>query len=355
MSVPACFSAITGLSRKEDLCVDNYLPEYSDSDSGLYLDELQGMSLRILNKTGGNSDVWEKMFNARENAVLAFKIDVMTEILKTKEPAHQKFFGSIGNKPFTTKLSADTYHGLRLYSDMIGGSFTLRGVSITLDVTEAVNLLIYDDYDLLHTIALTSQAGRPKYNTLAVPIELALTGNYYFIYQTTGRPYNNYLNCNCGGRKWCFNIDQPCYNPSRDKWTEWTMAAGIHGSDLNERDDWSLSREARGLSLHGDFGCDTLGILCSEHSDFDNNQVDLAIAHAINFKSGSFLSGYIMDSEEVNRYTLLGIDGLTANMLYYEERYKAMIEFIAANIELNRSECLKCKAPMGYKRHTQYL
>ena len=62
-----------------------------------------------------------------------------------------------------------------------------------------------------------------------------------------------------------------------------------------------------------------------------------------------------MDSEEVNRYTLLGVDGLTANMLYYEERYKAMIEFIAANIELNRSECLKCKTPMGYKRHTQYL
>jgi hypothetical protein len=354
MSVPVCFENIIGFSRKEDLCVDNYSSEYSDSDSGLYLDELQGMSLRMLNKTGGPTDIWEKMFNARENAVLTFKVDVMQEILKTKESARSKFWGDIGNKSFTTKLTSDTYHGLRVFSDIIGGSYTLRGVSLILDVTEAVNLLIYDDYQLLHTIALTSQAGRPKY-TAITPIELPLIGNYYFIYQTNGRPYNNYLTCNCGGKKWYFDMNYPHYNPSRDKWTEWAMAAGIHGSDVNDLDDWSLSREARGLQLHGDFGCDTLGILCSDHSDWANNQVDLAIAHAINFKSGSFLSGYIMDSEEVNRYTLLGVDALAANMTYYEERYKVMLEFIADNIELDRNECLKCRTPMGYKRHTQML
>jgi hypothetical protein len=133
------------------------------------------------------------------------------------------------------------------------------------------------------------------------------------------------------------------------------MAGGIHGSNTSDMDDWPVSREGRGLILHGEFGCDTLGILCSEHTDFENNMIDQAIAHAINFKSGSFLSGYIMDSEEVNRYTLLGLEGLAANMVYYEERYKVMIDFIAANIELDRNECLKCKGPMGYKRHTQML
>jgi hypothetical protein len=354
MSVPLCWENVIGFTRKEDVCVDDYLAEYSDSDSGLYLSELQGMSLRILNKTGGSYGIWEKMFNARENAVLTFKVDVMQEILKTKEPARSRFIGDIGGKSFTSKASVDTYHGLRLYSDIIGGSYTLRGVSLILDVTEAVNLLIYDDYQLLHTIALTSQAGRPKYNAIT-PIQLSLEGNYYFIYQTTGLPYNNKLTCNCGGHKWCFNLDYPCYKVSRDKWTEWTMTGGIHGTDVNNLDDWPTSREARGLILHGEFGCDILGILCSEHTDFANNQVDLAIAHAINFKAGSFLSGYIMDSDEVNRYTLLGIDGLTANMQYYEERYTKMIEFIASNIELDRNECLRCKSPMGYKRHTQFL
>ena len=133
------------------------------------------------------------------------------------------------------------------------------------------------------------------------------------------------------------------------------MAAGVHGSDLTIRDDWNTAREARGLILHGDFGCDTIGILCSDHSDWSGNEIDTAIAWAILFKAGSFLSGYIMDSEEINRYTLLGVDALAANMAYYEERYKVMIQFIADNIEEDRNECLKCRPPHGYLRQSQLL
>jgi hypothetical protein len=355
MSVPVCFEEIIGLTRKEDLCVDGYLAEYSTSDSGLFIDELQGMALRILNSTGGNYGLWEKMTNAKENAVSAFKVDVMQEILKTKEPARQRFMGDIGGKSFTNKLPAATYHGLRMYSDIIGGSFTLRGVSLILDTTGAVNLLIYDEYSLLHTIAISSVAGQPKY-TAITPIELSLTGNYYFLYSVgVGLPYNNKLTCNCGGRKWCFNIEYPCYKVSRDKWTEWSMFGGVSGDDLTIREDWGTSREAQGLIMHGDYGCDTMGILCSDHSDWSGNEIDSAIAWAILYKAGSFLSGYIMDSEEVSRYTLLGIDGLTANMTYYEERYKVMLEFIASNIELDRNECLKCREPHGYKRIGQML
>lgn len=354
MSVPVCFDEIIGLTRKEDICVDGYLPEYSDSDSGLYIDELQGMALRILNATGGNYGIWEKMTNAKENAISAFKVDVMKEIFKTKEPARSRFIGDIGGKSFTTKMSSATYHGLRMYSDIIGGAYVLRGVSLILDTTGPVNLLIYDEYSLLYTIAVSSVAGQPKY-TAITPIELPLIGNYYFLYTGAGLPYNNKLTCNCGGFKWCFNIDYPCYKYSRDKWTEWSMVGGVSGDDLSLRDEWGTSREARGMILHGDYGCDTLGILCSDHSDWSGNEVDSAIAWAILYKAGSFLSGYIMDSEEVNRYTLLGVDGLTANMVYYEERYKVMLEFIAATIELDRNECLKCREPHGYKRMAQLL
>jgi hypothetical protein len=351
MSIPSCFQDVIGISRKADLCTST--GAYT-SDSGLYLDELPGMNLRIINTAGGNADLIEKMEFAGENAINAFKVEVMAEILKTKEPARIKFIGDIGGKSFSAKLDSDTYHGLRTYSDVIGGSFTLRGISLLLDVTEAVNLLIYDEYSLLHTIALTSQSGQPKYTSIT-PIQLTLAGNYYFIYQTSGNCYNNKLTCNCGGTKWCFNPFQPCYKVSRDRWTEWTMAGGIHGTDISLREDWPTSREAHGLILHGDFGCDTLGMLCSEHSDWSGNQVDAAIAWALVYKAGSFLMTYVMDSEEVSRYTLLGVDGLTANLQFYEAKYKEMIEFVAANIEENRNECLKCRAPFGYKRMAQML
>ena len=133
------------------------------------------------------------------------------------------------------------------------------------------------------------------------------------------------------------------------------MVGGVYGDDLTERDDWGLSREARGLILHGDFSCDTLGILCSEHSDWDGDEIDNAIAYAILYKTGSMMSVYYMNSDEVTRPKLLGVEQWNNNYQFYETRYKAMIEFIASNIEDDRNECLKCKSPMGYKVKSQRL
>jgi hypothetical protein len=360
MSVNSCFSQVIGLTRKQDLCVEGYLPVYDDSLSGLYVDELPGMPQRWIDSLGGNYDIWEKYTNSFENAINAFKIDVLAEILKTKEPIRNKFIGDIGGKSFSSKLPSATYHGLRMYSDIWGGSFTLRGISLILDVTEAVDVLIYDDYDLLHTLHLNATANRPRYNAIT-PIELPLGSqsqqgnNYYFVYQTSGLPYSNQLSCNCGGTKWCFNIEHPCYKVSRDKWTEWSMVAGVSGTDLTLREDWGTGREAQGMILHGDFACDTLGIICSEHSDWSGNQIDLAIAWALNYKTGSFLTNYILGTEEVSRPVLLGTEQWVNNMTFYESRYKEMIVFIADHIETDRNECLKCKSPHGYARSVQML
>ena len=355
MSVPLCFDSIIGFTRKEDICVDDYLAEYSVSNSGLYLDELQGMNLRILNSTGGSYGIWEKMTNAIENAISSFKIDVLREILKTKEAARQRFYGDIGGKSFTTALDSYSLRGLRMYSDIVGGTYTLYGVSLILDQTGVADFSIYDDFGTVwYNGNLNHTAGKITYNAIT-PLALPLTGNYYFIYDANGDPYNNKLTCNCGGFKWCFNINHPCFKHSRDRWTEWAMVAGIYSNSDPVMSNWPTTRDAQGMILNGDFGCDTLGILCSEHSDWVGNEIDLSIAYAILYKAGSFLSAYIMDSEEVNRYTLLGIDGLTANMVYYEERYKVMLEFIAANIELDRNECLKCRETHGYKRMSQML
>ncbi len=109
------------------------------------------------------------------------------------------------------------------------------------------------------------------------------------------------------------------------------MVGGVAGADINTREDWGTSRDGQGIILHGDFGCDTLGILCSEHSNWSGDMIDNAIAFAIAYKTGSYLSTYILDSDEVDRPKLLGTEQWVNNIAYYEARYKAMIEFIAAN------------------------
>ena len=355
MSVPTCFEHIIGFDRKECPCVgESWDSDYSESESGLYITELPGMPAGFIDSLGGCYTIWEKMTNSLTNAINTFKIDVLGEIYKYWEPSRRKYKGDIGNKSFTQTLSACSYQGLRMYSDIIGGSYILRGFWLILSVTEAITLEIYDEYDLLYTYHLTSEAGKPKYNAIT-PLELDLAGNYYFIYTTTGVAYNNKLTSNCGGYKWCFDTcNNSCFGQSRENWTEWSQVAGVCGDVLADREYWGTSRDAHGLILHGDFTCDILGTLCSDHTDW-TDEIGLAIAHAIWYKTGEYLATFIMDTEEVSRKTLLGVEQWNANRAFYNARYVTMINFIAENFESEENECLQCKPPMGYKHRVQML
>jgi len=356
MSVPSCFQTIIGFSRKENDCVDDdWLDSYAESDSGLYLDELPGFPQGFVASLGGNYDIWEKYTNSLDNAIRAFKVDVVSAILKNMEPARQKFKGDIGGKSFSHILTGCTYQGVRMYSDIIGGSYILRGFYIILNVTGPVDINIYDEYELLHTYTVNSVAGRPIY-TAITPLTLPLDRNYYFLYSTAGSCYDNKVSCNCGGYKWCFNIYEPCFRASREKWTEWAMVGGVCGDDLDDRDDWNVTINARGLILHGDFTCDIISSLCNEYSDFTGaNEIDFAIAYAILYKTGEFLSIYVMDSEEVSRRTLLGTEQWNSNKEFYAAKYQEMIDFIANNWEEGRNECLKCRDPYGFSVQSQML
>ena len=355
MSINACFATVIGFTRNQDLCVDDYDPSYSVSDSGLFIDELQGMSLRILDAVGGKDDLWSMMGRARQNGINTFKTDIFGELLKYNEYRRDKFSGDIGHRRFTQVITKHTYHGMRMYSEITGGVFTLRGVTLNLNSTEVVDLLIYDDFDLLHTVPINTIAGKPSY-TAITPIDLDLNGDYYFLYAPVGTPYNNKMTCGCGGYRWCFNLDKPCFKSSRDKWTQWAMAGGVHGSDPADREDWGVSHDAQGMRLQGEFKCDAINILCSDNSDFENSEIDQAIAWAILYKSAEFLTYEIKNSGEVSRYTLIGNDDvLGTNMQYYSDRYVVMINFIAANLEPDQSDCLKCRPALGIGKTSQHL
>lgn len=359
MSTNKCFADVIGFSRKEDLCVDTavntpWKDTYSISKSGLFIDELPGMPQRMLASLGGNYDIWEKMANARENAINTFKLDAMSEILKYREPSRIRFQGDIGYKTFVRLLPACGWHGIRMYSDIKGGMFVLRGVTLILNTTENVDLKIYNDYDELHSFSIASTAGKPSHNPVD-PVTLPLDGNYYFLYQTTGQAYDNKLTCNCGHYRWCFNPGQPCMKRSRDRWTEWAMIAGVCGDDPGNRGSWATLRNAGGLILHGEFACDTLGMLCPEHTNWSGDKVDFAIANAIWYKTGEYLANYILDSAEISRRMLLGKEQWYYYIRHYNKRYTAMINFIAENIEDERNECLVCKSPFGYHMRSQVL
>jgi hypothetical protein len=355
MSANQCYQNIFGFSRSSDICVDGWDASYAISESNLYLDELEGMELRILDEIGGKNTVWEILENARQAGIERFKADIFIELLKYNEYRREKFTGEIGHRRFTTTIQKDTFHGMRFYSEIRGGLFTLRGVTLNLNTTENPTLLIYDDFTLLHTIQISSTANQPKLTSIT-PIDLELNGNYYFIYAPGGTPMNNKMTCGCGGYRWCFNTSKPCLGSSKDNWTQWAMAGGIHGTDLDDREYWAVSHDAHGLRLHGEFKCDAMAMLCSDASDFENNEIDRYIAEACMLKTAEFATYKIKNSGEVSRNLLLGNDDiLNAQMGYYSELYTSRINFIAQNIEPSRNECLRCKPVLGMGKISQRL
>lgn len=348
-----CYKNVIGFAREACDCIEGWDDDYALSKSGLFITELQGMSLRMLDSLGGCEDLWAKMTAALENAVNTFKLDLSQGLAQYKQPRRKRFNGVIGDKSFNRLAPDSNYYGLRMYSDILGGSFILRGVTLLHDDAETLNLEIYDDDELLHTVQVETAVNRPALTMFDTPIELPLDGNYYFLVTPfSSRAYQNKLTCGCGGFRWCFDIASPCLTPSRDGWTEWAMVGGVWGEDVNERQDWAPQKQGGGMILHGNFVCDAFYHLCNESTDFSKDE-GLAMAWAILYKAGEFLTNYIMGSPEVTRYTLLGLEQLDANRQYYSVRYEVLIDYLSQTVEDN--ECLMCKPPQGVRFYSQRL
>lgn len=363
-----CWSNIVGYTRS-DACInyDEAPSDYAESLSGLYLDELKGINLKWTEDTSGY--LWDKLANAYENAVRTFKIDVISEILKNHKTRYEPFVGNIGSQRFRNSINlTKQYAGVRMYcNDIKGAFFTLKAIGVIMDKTEIFSIDIYNNLseDVVNSIEVNSIANKISIKNLATPIVLNLSDNnydnleYYFLYERgTKQPKDNKPTCGCGGVNWCFNKSNPCFADSKetkDRWRQWAMVGGIHGDNLSTREDWGISQDMYGIVLIGEFTCDKFTYLCNENTDFEYDEVGQAVAHAIAYKWGEFTMDYFLDSPEINRSTMLGIDAINNNRAYYNQRYAVMIDFIATNLDVSKYGCLSCRPVQNAKINRQLL
>jgi hypothetical protein len=239
---------------------------------------------------------------------------------------------------------------LKIFSDINGGSLKIRGFNILLSTTENITLEVWrinnddgTDGEQLITYNLVSEANKNKINYIT-PLEIDFDGSeYYFIFQSTGNVLKNKLTCGCGGYKWCYTLHKPFYAMSRDRWTAWMMVGGVNGSDLTDFDSFTTSHYANGLSIIADTRCKSFEIVCNDGSDFINDPVAISIAMAILYKSGEYLLDAILDTNEVNRYTLLTPENIDANRLFFQGRYAELIKYIGQEINFRQNDCWRCK------------
>lgn len=363
-----CWENIIGYTRSEQ-CIDDYKRpvDYDFSLSGIYLDELKGINLNLVEDTGGV--LWDKLKNAYDNSIRTFKIDVISEILKNHKPRYDQFIGNIGSQRFTRSLNLiDSYAGVRMYcNDIKGGTFTLKAIGVLMDKTETFDVDIFDNLsnDSLETISVNSIANKISITNLATPIVLPLSVDnydnleYFFLYNRgTKQPKDNKPTCGCGGVNWCFKPESPCFANSKatkERWMQFAMIGGIQGNDIDIREKWGITQEMNGLVLIGEFNCDKYSYFCNSNMNFEDDEIGQAVAHAIAYKWGEYVMDFFLDTHEISRFTALGNEAVNNNREFYNTRYNVMIDFISTNLDVSKFGCLSCRPVQNAKFNRQLL
>jgi hypothetical protein len=308
------------------------------------------------------NDMWDNMQKALENAITTFQADTNALMLSNFKLKRSPFKGGIGriNKN-TNQLVSGYNYGIRIMCDSVkSGVLYIKKIGTYFETGGDIDLKIYNNLgELVTTQALTCQAGIHKQNI--VDIELPLYSfykehlEYYLVYEYTGnpKPFINDIKCSCGGFKPSFNCSKPYFYSKHDKnygWADWCMVGGLKLATIPDFADdnavpCTTNNYMYGLTLEVDLKCKVNEVLCNEQLDFDGNPLAAAIALAIQNKAGEFLGNWILQSGDLNRYSVTNGEQLAIDVAKYKGTYDSMVNYIVQSADISQNDCLACLDP----------
>lgn len=359
IAIPDCYKSIVGLTRSSCECYGVIPDTASDSLSGLYLDELVALSfLQSMTNCDNDNNLFVGMERARDNAITSFQADTNALLLQNFKMRRNPFTGGIGRATPSTQplLTLGNYLGVRMYCDNVkSGVLYIKSIGTLFNEDGVVDLDIYNNLgEKLHTLALNTIANTHKQNT--VDIELPLHSDYtdhleyFFIYQLTDThtPKVNDIKCNCGSFKPRFDCNKPYYNTKHETvygWADWLMVGGINSVNLPKFTDCgcSTNNHLYGLTFNVMLKCKIGEVLCQEQLDFEGNPLAAAMAIAIQNKAGENLVNWILQSGNLNRFTMINAEQLIEDAKDFKRTYNEMIKYIVESADITQNDCLACK------------
>lgn len=342
-----CLENVIKLSQTTCECFTDAPEGYNEGKADIYLDELEGLTLDLVNGSENceQGNIWDMMVKARTNATKQFKADLLACVGTTYKSKRNTYKGLVGNVSFNQTLNyTENMAGLAgKFSNIVGGKMILNRIGLMFSTTSTFNVSIYSSDDLTTPIAtypVTSAANSLQYVTLATPLELPLWSNqtsiitYYVVYDLIGtyKPKNNKADCGCS-------------NKQAVAYKSWGNFYGIKGNSSSSLDTFNTTTEFNGLVLDVDFKCDTARLICSDDMplDFENDGRAMQIAYCIRFQAGYLLTQLILDSQNINRYTMLDREALYGKRNYYKKKYEDWVAYLCENTELTNTDCLICR------------
>jgi len=325
---------LIGLSKTECACFADVPEEAKESETGIYIDEVKGFSLKTLKASSDEcNELWQTLGEAKEQAIKEFTTDLFMGLTSKVSVRHQPYSGLIGNTDYTTWgiANASIINSFPLKTRNIPNTtMLLKRIGLLINDARTVTVDLWDtgykngykanNEVFVRSFEVVVTSGN-KYLTLTEPYSIPLDGGEYeFRYIQNGFNYK-VNNVSCG----CSHKDRDLLNFIR----------------LNNTDP------AYGLSLDVVISCNRNELVLKA---IENDEtVKSVTGYALQFKAGEIAINRILKTDNINRFTLLSEKKLTELLGYYIEQYEKRINWLAANIQPAKDSCFVCGGTTGFK------
>ena len=320
-----CLDNVIGITRKECACFADDKPVGSElSKSGLYLDELSGLSMEQINSSSdcGDGSVWDIMQTAVSNGEIKVRTDLLTLLNANYKDAYSKFSGIVGMRSYNGTLApSKDLQGLKFSSkDIEGAFFVLKEIDAYFNETtvDEITINIYQKgiEAPLYTFDIDTEANKVKKNILSTPIKLPLHVDgyedleYYILYSkhATAKPLNNKLySCSC--------------TRGKADWSQWDEFSGLNVdtfTSVSELESENVDSYLYGLGLIIQIGCEKSTIICKEGEDSNELFILLKGRLRVTIGQGTLLT-YIEPMTLVGEIGVFTDKKRTATVMAYEK------------------------------------
>lgn len=354
-----CLENVIGLSRTNCECFTDE-SQYNESESGFYIDELEGLNITTIDKSQdcATGEIWDFLSKARTNAINDFKTDMMSAIAMNYKTSMKTFDGIIGKARWDGSRSPNyTLSGLKIMPiPARKGILTIKKLYLAMNTSGTYTGYLYssdqnDNDDPLETFTITVTA--QSWGSVELNYEKPMVsedGNritYYLVIENQGnKVMNNTLAC-CGFKPNCSTYGR---ETQLDRiWYNYAMIGGVVANDLEGLADCTPnSNLLYGMRVDLNISCDAADVIC-DNLDFEGGGNAMVIAKAIQYKSGFHTLAMILSSTTINRYTMMDRESMFAKKASYQAEYQNRINYLGSRMNITLNGCWSCENKLGIK------
>ena len=340
-----CLESIVGVTKDFCQCLHGQIDEtefqeVNKSNSGLFLDNVEGgLFLRNVPQLDKCKSFFDIQVEAIKNAKNFFSADILAELNLKYQVKKTNYFGEIGKINYTASMNTTKRLQFLKLQPNNDGVVQIDRIRVFLNqtVTTKAWIVKIEENQTEGEIIFENEAVSTVNNILTIPfpeglkLPLNVNGkkqNYFVVYERLGsvQPRDLKVSCGCSGG---------------DGFAPFLFVTGGEAETFSEIGTSLTDVFTHGISLDVQIKCETGSVICKEYNE--NDAIAYVTAFAILYKSAELVIENVMNSSEVNRFTMLSREHLWGKRSHFKKEYENRIRYLSENIDVTSSDCFLCR------------